>query len=147
MNLDIITILAILNSIIFTLISAVHFYWALGGQWGAQQAIPESYKAHFFNPKYKLITMIASIGVGIGLACFSLLMINQVYPLGIGFLERHGDKLSLSVGFIFLIRAVGDFNLFGLFRKKKDTLFNEMDRKLYVPLCLFLGMSCILIGI
>jgi len=146
MNDILVPALSLISATILCLISLLHFYWAADGKWGIQAALPEAYKTPFFDPENKLITNIAAIIIGIGLACFAVIVINNVYPLEMALLDKYGKIMTLIVGVIFLARAVGDFNLFGLFRKKRQTLFNEMDRKMFVPLCLFLGISCVIIG-
>jgi len=41
---------------------------------------------------------------------------------------------------IFLLRAIGDFNYVGFFKKIKDTNFGKMDSKYYSPLCLVIAI-------
>ncbi len=66
---------------------------------------------------------------------FSLLNQNQI------------TFLTRLIGVIFLIRAIGDFNIVGLFKQKNKSLFAIKDRQIFVPLCLYLGISSILITI
>lgn len=51
------------------------------------------------------------------------------------------------VASIFLIRAIGDFNYVGFFKKVKATEFAINDTKYFSPLCLFLGVVGLLIEI
>ena len=41
---------------------------------------------------------------------------------------------------VFFIRVIGEFNYFGIFKRKKDTHFAKMDTLLYIPLCAFLSL-------
>ncbi|HDR6026255.1 TPA: DUF3995 domain-containing protein, partial [Bacillus anthracis] len=45
---------------------------------------------------------------------------------------------------VFLIRVIGEFHYFGIFKRKKDTQFARMDTVLYIPLCAFLSLSFLL---
>jgi hypothetical protein len=40
----------------------------------------------------------------------------------------------------FLIRAIGDFNYVGFFKKQKKTIFGKADTKFYTPLCLTIAI-------
>jgi len=142
--MDLLTnILALSCAAIFFSISILHFYWAAGGKWGMQGALPESYKADFFNPKNKILIDTATIAIGLGLAVFGVILLSHSFSIDTNIIRKNRDILTLTIGIIFLLRAIGDFKVFGLFKKKTDSLFNKMDRKFYVPLCLFLGSSCI----
>ncbi len=46
----------------------------------------------------------------------------------------------LILGFVFLVRAVGEFKLVGLFKRVRGTSFARWDTWLFSPLCL--GISC-----
>ena len=51
------------------------------------------------------------------------------------------------VASIFLIRAIGDFNYVGFFKKVTTTEFAINDTKYFSPLCLFLGVVGLLIEV
>lgn len=44
------------------------------------------------------------------------------------------------IAIIFLLRAMGDFNYVGFFKKVRETDFAINDSKYYSPLCLGLGL-------
>jgi len=46
---------------------------------------------------------------------------------------------------IFILRAVGDFNYVGIFKKIKNTEFARADSKIFIPLCLIIGICGITI--
>jgi hypothetical protein len=41
---------------------------------------------------------------------------------------------------IFLLRAIGDFNYVGFFKKYRQTIFGRNDTRYYSPLCLLIAM-------
>jgi len=45
----------------------------------------------------------------------------------------------------FILRAIGEFNYVGFFKKIKDTEFAKADTKLFAPLCLAIGIIGFLI--
>ncbi len=47
---------------------------------------------------------------------------------------------------IFIIRAIGDFNAVGFFKKIKQTEFANYDTKYFSPLCLSLGAVFIMLS-
>jgi len=51
-----------------------------------------------------------------------------------------------AIAALFILRAIGDFKYVGITRQKKQTSFARMDAILYTPLCFFIGLSHVLIG-
>ncbi len=47
----------------------------------------------------------------------------------------------LTLGGVFVLRAIGEFRFFGFFRSVTDTRFAFWDTWLYTPLCLVIGLS------
>jgi hypothetical protein len=45
---------------------------------------------------------------------------------------------------IFILRAIGEFNYVGFFKKIKQTKFGQNDAKYYSPLCLTIGILTLL---
>ncbi len=137
-----ITVLIYLNTLIFVLLSALHFYWAAGGKWALVSSIPISTtEKPLFKPG-----RIGTLIVAIGLLIFSLVIYFQLarfYPTTHPYL----DYATLVIAFIFLARTIGDFKYIGLFKKVKTTSFAINDTKIYIPLCFYLALSCLLIVI
>jgi hypothetical protein len=48
--------------------------------------------------------------------------------------------LTFFISFVFLLRALGDFNHFGFFKRAADSAFAHWDTWLYSPLCLFIAL-------
>lgn len=134
-----------LNVLIFVLISLLHFYWVFGGTWGLSGAMPERYKVDFFNPNLKWLMKFATLAVAFGLLLFAYI----IYSNTPGFTSllpaswvRYG---TMAIAAIFLLRAIGDFNFVGLFKKSDGSEFAEKDSRFYVPLCLVIGVVSLLI--
>lgn len=95
------------------------------------------------NPIPKFATLI----VGFGLLFFGLIyfiksgLINDPFP------NRITNYAYWFTPSIFILRAIGDFNYLGYFKKIKDTEFAKVDTKLFVPLCLIIGLFGILIQV
>jgi hypothetical protein len=132
-------IIAILLIAIFLFLSGVHIYWALGGKWASDVAIPTS------GSNKKLFTPgpIATIGVAVGLLIFAIMTYIKVLYIGSneGMIISSVKDLGMwIIVLIFLIRAIGDFNYVGFFKKQKKTIFGKADTKFYTPLCLTIAI-------
>ena len=130
-----------LNASILLIISLLHAYWMLGGQWGFAAALPtdESGK-QMLNPKVFDCGMVA-----IGLMCMSIYVfsISKIINLPLpNVVSKYGIWV---VAFIFLARAIGDFKYVGFSKKIKNTRFAELDSRFYTPLCLYLGVTFLIL--
>lgn len=139
-------ILSVLLTLIFMVLAIIHFYWAFGGRWGFEAALPTNLTGKkVLNPR-----SIHSLLVGVGLSvfvCFYLLLV--IFPEIVIHVWRI-NSVAWVIPSIFLLRAVGDFKYVGFFKKIKTTQFAKMDNQLYSPLCTliaFLGFTIQLIGL
>ncbi len=129
------TVLTILQTTIFALIAILHFYWAFGGKWGFDKAVPTNEEgAKLFEPK-----ALECVVVGFGLFLFI-----AYYLLKANFIEAPVPQWLMDysgwiISIIFLIRAIGDFKYAGFFKRFKDTDFGKLDSKFYSPLCLLIA--------
>jgi len=130
-------VLGALLAIIFLFLSTLHFYWAFGGKWGIDSAIPTKDE----NIQALKPPTIATIIVGIGLLLFSLFYMARIEF----FTVKLSSWLHLYIGWIlpsiFLLRVIGDFKYVGLFKKVKMTKFAKSDTKYFIPLCAFIAVS------
>jgi protein-S-isoprenylcysteine O-methyltransferase Ste14 len=131
---------AIFNTILLGFIAAIHFYWALGGKWGVEAAIPTTKEeATAFRPG-SLATSVVASGLLV-MALFHLVKVNLIdlsLPVWI-------DNFALKIiAFIFLARAIGEFRYVGFFKKIRNTKFARLDTRVYSPLCLLLSMNALL---
>lgn len=113
-------------------VALLHFYWAFGGGFWLNKALPTTNDGQrLLNPS-KILTLI----VGIVLLGFTYLAYS---------LYASPNKLSIYMGWaialIFFLRAIGDFKMVGIFKQIKDTPFAYYDTRLYIPLSLFWSFS------
>lgn len=110
------------------LVAALHVYWAAGGRWGFQAAVPQvdPHGALAFKPG-RLLTLAVALLIG-GYAAL-LWGVHQQWLSG-------WAQLVVAAGSgVFALRVVGDFRYCGLFKRPSTTLFARKDTTLYVPLC------------
>ncbi|MEL6193930.1 MAG: DUF3995 domain-containing protein [Bacteroidota bacterium] len=139
------TYLIYLVSSILLAISALHFYWALGGQWAVKAVIPEVMEG-MFNENHKSRAAFYTLVVAVGLIVLALIIISNL-PI-ISWLSDSWSSLGAKIiGSIFLLRALGDFKWVGFFKKPSESIFARNDTMIYSPLCLFLGIGSWLIGL
>jgi len=126
---------------IFLAISGLHFYWGFGGKWGNQGVVPTKVDgAPVFIPG-----TISTFIVAIGLLCFAIF-----YLIKYGFIKISLPAWTDQFGFwiiisIFILRAIGDFNYVGFFKKHKSSKFAINDTKYYSPLCLLIGLLTLIL--
>lgn len=125
--------------IIFTIIGALHIYWAIGGRWGVKNVIPEKNGKPLFEAG-KVITSI----LGVVFFCCGLMV---AFSSGLILAPLPGWMVNWSAfGLAFALgaRAIGDFHYVGFFKTTKGTGFSSWDTKLYSPLCAVLSVLTLL---
>ena len=104
---------------IFFILAIIHFYWALGGQWGFENALPTNEQGiKILNPK-----TIDSMIVGI-----VLLMFGFLYIFSLNLLKNKILIIIRNIGLwvvpiIFVVRAMGDFKYVGFFKQVNYSFF------------------------
>lgn len=120
-------------------ISLLHVYWAFGGKWGTNAAIPTESGKKAFTPSTGGTLLVALL---LSIAAVLLLLQAHILVLSIPYVfVQIGSWICM---FVFAIRVIGEFNYFGIFKRKKDTYFAKMDTMLFIPLCAFLSVSFLL---
>lgn len=142
MNINILIITV--NAFIFLLLAGIHFYWAIGGRVGLEQAIPSAYKDRFAIMSTKKIYFVMTMIICISLLLFGWVMLAHLGDIGIQN-EVWLRGISITLGGVFLVRAIGDFNTCGFFKLRGRDAFSKWDSWLYSPLCFYLGTSIFLI--
>ncbi|MCU0438659.1 MAG: DUF3995 domain-containing protein [Raineya sp.] len=121
---------------IFLALSSIHVYWAFGGRWGIDAALPTTEdNKKLMNPRF-----LASMIVGGGLLGFGLIVLQKgkiISLLEWNWLNQYGLWIII---FIFLARAIGEFRYVGFFKKVKNTPFGKLDTKFYSPLCFLISI-------
>ncbi|MCY0976820.1 DUF3995 domain-containing protein [Chryseobacterium wangxinyae] len=116
---------------IFLSIALLHIYWAIGGSWGKNLAIPTTEKGiALFQPS--------------ALSCALIGALFILFSLSIAFRGRFSSFIFWVMVFIFFLRAIGDFRYVGFFKKIKKTPFAERDTHFYSPLCLLISLLILL---
>ncbi|MBK7700437.1 MAG: DUF3995 domain-containing protein [Saprospiraceae bacterium] len=126
-------LLSILLAAIFFGLSCIHIYWGLGGKWAFADAFPTNEDG---TQLQQVPGMAASFIVAAGLFCFGLFYLIKAEIVSISLptiLNNYG--LWIIAG-IFLLRAIGDFNYVGIFKKNKTTPFCKRQQDLHRFVCL-----------
>jgi glucan phosphoethanolaminetransferase (alkaline phosphatase superfamily) len=135
-------LIAVILFLIFSFISAIHFYWAFGGKWGSEAVLPtkNDNQTRVLNPS-PLPTLIVAFGL-LGFGLLVLISIGLIRFNVPTWLSEHGLWIIAS---IFMLRAIGDFNYVGFFKQIKHTKFGKNDTKYFSPLCLVIAMLAIIL--
>jgi hypothetical protein len=135
--------LAALVAAVLLLLAALHLYWAAGGRWGAQAAVPERTGQPLFSPGPGACIAVAGL-----LSCAAFLVWARGWGFWPSFLPRWGAAVGAGgVGVVFVARAIGDFNWVGFFKKQRATRFARLDTRFYSPLCLALGVASLVVAL
>ena len=134
-------VLGLINGMVLIALSALHFFWATGGTWGFDNALPTNKAGNrILNPNRFDCTF-----VGLGLLAFAFLFFIRI---GLMELELPFWLVYHSIwviAAIFILRSIGDFRYVGFFKKLHDNNFADLDTKYYSPLCLAIGIISILV--
>ncbi len=134
---------ALTNTFILLAISGIHFFWAFGGRWGADAAIPTNEEGKTMLSPDIFATLIVALAI-LAMAFLHLEKV-QVVSLPIpAWVNVYGLKIIAG---IFLLRAIGEFRFVGFFKKVKGTKFATLDTKYYSPLCLILSINAFITAI
>ncbi len=137
----IVVILSIILFLIFTILGGFHFYWFFGGIWGLKKVIPTKHK----EANNMSIPKLATLMVGLLLVFFGLIYLvkSEIIYLQIpNWVTLYAYWFIPSV---FVLRAIGEFNYVGFFKKIKNTEFGKTDSKIFSPLCMGIGIIGIVI--
>lgn len=137
------SILNILLFLIFILLSGIHFYWLLGGKWGLKKVIPTKNDTIESISIPKFATLIVA---------FILVLFGFMYLMKLNFFLFSFPNTIMNYGywiipFLFILRAIGEFNYVGFFKKIRNTEFAKADSIIFSPLCLGIGIIGLLIQI
>ena len=128
--------LLLINTTIFILLSFLHIYWALGGNWGMSAIVPyvTEGQRRFRTGVYARLALGAVMGV------FAFITMGN---MGIfdAYLNRDFIRYATTViGAIFLLRAMGDFHYMGFFKKATGTRYARNDSRYYSPLSVLIAV-------
>ncbi len=130
--------ITLLAACILFAVSLLHVFWAFGGKWGTAAVLPEQEGERTFSPNVIVTLVVAFL---LSAAAFILLMqANHIHLSETYLIVRVGAWVCAIV---FALRVVGDFDYFGISKKKRKTKFSMMDTYFYIPLCAFLSLAFI----
>jgi hypothetical protein len=141
-----IRILGILLAVIFAVISLFHLYWAAGGAFGRDVAVPAVAmpgrgNVRSFEPSVGGTILVAfAFLLAIAVALGRLSFLGEIVPHRI---FRWG---TWAIALIFFLRAIGEFRLVGFFKRVSDTPFAHWDTWLFSPLCLLIAIIAFMLA-
>ncbi|PHS56106.1 MAG: hypothetical protein COB17_10090 [Sulfurimonas sp.] len=130
-------LIAIFTVITLIIMALFHFYWALGGKFGLDKALATKDGTLLLNPSKQLTFFVGLLLISFAYIAYSLKFNNFLYIENSNYYKYGGMFLSI----IFALRAIGEFNVVGFFKKIKNTEFAMYDTKYFSPLCLILGVN------
>ncbi len=122
-------------------LAALHLYWAGGGRFGSDVAIPRRDGRALFVPGPAGTLMVAML-----LGAAALVLLGRLGLWGRGLPRWPFAAGAWTIVMVFAARVVGDFRWFGLFKRMTGTPFAWWDTWLYVPLCALLALAALLVA-
>ncbi|HAA15411.1 MAG TPA: DUF3995 domain-containing protein [Cytophagales bacterium] len=130
------SLLAYLLVAVFIALAALHFYWALGGNWGFESVLPTTAQGlRILAP-----TTVDSLVVGTLLFLCGAFYGVLAGTLKVNLPRRLQQVTQWGIPIIFILRAVGDFQYVGFFKQVTGTEFARLDTLFLSPLCLTIGV-------
>lgn len=125
------------------LVALLHFYWSFGGRKWSNAVIPTKQGAEkAFMPGPIMTFSVALIFLSVAVYFF---LLANIFPFSIPSYFSGWATWVIAGGFI--LRAMGDFRYFGLFKTIRNTTFAKMDSRYYTPLVFVLGILSLLSAI
>lgn len=128
------TVAAAIAATILGALGGLHLYWALGGKFGKNAAIPTRNGKPVLRPS----------GLGTGLVAVALFAMVALLAISRGWIDlpalHDASRLGAAItALAFGIRAIGDFRYVGFFKRIRDGRFARLDTNFYSPLCVILA--------
>ena len=120
--------------IILVSLGVIHFYWAFGGKFLLDSAIPTQDGKKLLNPGVFLTFLVGFMLLGCAFVVLEIKSEDNIYIY-----------LNWAIATLFGIRAIGDFNMVGFFKKIKHTKFALYDTKYFSPLCFGISVSLMIL--
>ncbi|MBL0209891.1 MAG: DUF3995 domain-containing protein [Holophagaceae bacterium] len=119
-----------LLALFFLSASAIHVYWAAGGRSGTGAVLPEVDGKPLRTPSAGTTGLVAFL-----FAAVAALVLGHagLFPLPLP--PPWPGRLLKGIAAIFALRAVGEFNYLGFFKRVRGSRFARLDTLLYSPLC------------
>jgi len=128
--------IVIITIFILILMGLFHIYWAFGGKFGLDKALPTKDGVLLLNPSKSLTFFVGIVLMSFAYIAYAL----QFYDFRVNENRNFYLYSGIFLSTIFTLRTIGEFNAVGFFKKIKDTEFAIYDTKYFLPLCLILGV-------
>lgn len=123
---------AALTAAALTAAALVHVYWAAGGSWFVDRALPPSGENDRLTPGPLL-----TLAVALALAVFAGVVALRAF----GSPPRIVDAVLLGGVAVLAIRAIGDRRVAGFTKTVRNTEFADADDRYFTPLVVFLALG------
>ena len=134
MSGQVVMVIASLVGVAFVILAIWHFYMAMFPAANASGAVPSIDGRPLFTPSTR-----ATVGVGIVLLMFALLVAATGRLVDVGVSSRLLTWASFALALGLLARAIGDFRYVGFFKRVRGSRFATLDSYLFSPICLLLA--------
>jgi Protein of unknown function (DUF3995) len=118
------------------ILAGIHLYWAAGGLLGKRHAIPEVRGQLAFKP-----SRLSTLAVALALISAAFVALLRGFSICTSIPSWLTHWVSIAIGSVFSIRAIGDFHLIGFFKRSRSTGFATWDTWLFSPLCLLIAIA------
>jgi len=135
------TALALGISAVFVTLALWHFRMAFFPRDGEGGAVPSVGGKPLFVPSFA-----ATVGVGVVLLSFALLVAATAGLVGMGVSPRLLSWASLALALGLFARSIGEFKYVGFFKRVRGSRFARLDSLVYSPLCLLLAVGVALVA-
>jgi hypothetical protein len=126
---------------ILTMLGLIHLYWAAGGRAGSTAALPERSGQPTFQPG-----PIVTVGVAGGLFAAAGVLLTRLELVRTPVNQRWASRGAWTIAMLFGLRALGDFQYVGVFKRVQGTPFARWDTALYTPLCIMIAVGSALVA-
>jgi hypothetical protein len=135
------SVVGVVAAAVLLALGTLHVYWATGGSWGTDVAIP----THEGRPRF-VPNIASTLTVAALLWAAALVLLGRVGLWGEWLPRWLFTAGTWTLVVVFGGRVVGDFRWFGLFKRMTRTRFAWWDTWLYVPLCALLAGAALLVA-
>ena len=139
-----ITAFIFLNTFIFLALAFLHLYWVIARKRGSTAVLPTASDSS--EPAFKP-GRVVTLMVAVSLFCCAWVIISNLKAVGWPFGRQYLRYTTLGISVVFFLRAIGDFRYMGAFKKIKDTPFARNDSRVFIPLCIVIGILNFLIAL
>lgn len=125
---------ATVAGLMLTCAAAIHVYWAFGGTWCIDRALPTRDDVDVLSPSRTLTLVIALL-----LAVFAGLVLTVAIeqpPLAVRWLVGVGATT-------FVLRAIGDTKFVGFTKTVRSSAFATADDKYFTPIIVFIALGAV----